>query len=118
MDINSGLGGHGVGGSKSKPAIEIFEHYKHGRKEDCIQGNLSSIRHERNAIIVSTECKTRRWNDREVMPSLANAVVEIRKRMSSESAGACSRSCHWSPMLARFEVCCHAAKVARSIFHN
>src|SRR5438045_2388871 len=76
-----GIGGHGVGGSKSKPTIEIFEHYKHGRKEDYIQGNLSSIRHEHNAIVVSIERKTRRWNHREVMPSLLNAVVEIRKRM-------------------------------------
>lgn len=105
-----GMGGHGVGGSKSKPAMEIFEHYKYGRKEDLIQGDLSSIRHEHNAIVVSIERKTRRWNDCEVMPSLANAVVEIRKRMSSGSAGACSRSCHWSPMLAHFELCCHAAK--------
>jgi hypothetical protein len=52
-----GMGGHGVGGSKSKPAIKIFGHYKHRRKEDYIQGNLSGIRHEHNAIVVSIESK-------------------------------------------------------------
>jgi hypothetical protein len=58
------MGGHGVGGSKSKPSIKIFGYYKHRRKEDYIQGNLSSIRHEHNAIVVSIERKTGCWNDR------------------------------------------------------
>jgi hypothetical protein len=72
-----------IGGSKSKPAIEIFGQFKHRRKEDYTQGNLSGIRHEHNAIVVSIESerKRRRWNDREVMPSLSIAVVEIRKQM-------------------------------------
>ena len=68
------------------------------------------IRREHNAIVISIESMKARGDAgmiAELMPSLSNACRRNSEAnvLGRRAPGACSGSCYWSPMLARFELC-------------